>query len=285
MKKIGLALIVVFSMIFMSCASAIKVGKNVEKYNITSMFDNPDMEFIGFKIDSNILSTSSSAKLSAGVWMPAVDNVMSEYDQAKAISTTGSRRQLGYILESNGIAVNKMDSYFGIYSLQEMELYKSDKRYVTFVEVSKSKLDFSDNKGSKNLLGGVGAGFIGGGLPFLILGAAYNDGKNELAKYYMTMGGIFTGLGVPFAITALTPSKTKINFSGLYNIYLYDTQTKSLIRKDSVSVNLNEKFVGSYTYDDNSKDIVWTYISDNVYNAILKKYDELNKWLSSNLQK
>lgn len=46
------------------------------------------------------------------------------------------------------------------------------------------------------------------------------------------------GASVPFLIAALLPTKTKVNFTGLYNIYIYDTETKSLIRKEAVSVKL-----------------------------------------------
>ena len=84
---------------------------------------------------------------------------------------------------------------------------------------------------------------------------------------------------VPFLITALLPTKTTVNFTGLYNIYIYDTETKSLIRKEAVSVNCEETFKGSYTYDESSKEIVRDYVSQNVYNALLKKYDELSTWL------
>ena len=58
-----------------------------------------------------------------------------------------------------------------------------------------------------------------------------------------------------------------------------DTETKSLIRKEAVSVNCEETFKGSYTYDESSKEIVRDYVSQNVYNALLKKYDELSTWL------
>ena len=95
----------------------------------------------------------------------------------------------------------------------------------------------------------------------------------------MTWGGICMGASVPFLIAALLPTKTKVYFTGLYNIYIYDTETKSLIRKEAVSVNCEETFKGSYIYDESSKEIVRDYVSQNVYNALLKKYDELSTWL------
>lgn len=282
MRKLSFVFIILLlSATFMSCATAITVGKTIPKYELSKLYASPEMDFIGYKIDTNILSTSSSSQLSAGVWTPNVDTIMSEFDQAKAIANTKSLRQLGYNLENNRIANNKADSYFGIYSLQEMELYKSDSRYVSFVEVAESKLNYKDNKGSKNILAGVGGGLVGGGAPLIAVGAVYKDDPyvNDLAKSYMTWGGICMGASVPFLIAALLPTKTKVNFTGLYNIYIYDTEIKSLIRKEAVSVNCEETFKGSYTYDENSKEIVRDYVSQNVYNALLKKYDELSTWL------
>lgn len=282
-KKLILLLICISPCLFLSCATAISVGKTIPKYEIAASYENPKMDFIGFKVDSNILSTSSSTKISTGFWTPDVDTVTSEFDQAKAIANTKSLRQLGYNLETSGIANNKTDSYFGIYSLQEMELYKSDSRYVTFVEVAENKLDYKDNKGASVIMGALGGGFVAGGLPIFFLGESYKNDKyaQDLAESYSVLGGICTAVGIPFIIAALIPTKTKINFTGMYYIYLYDTQTKSLIRKEVVSVNCSENFKGSYTYDDSSKEIVRDYISQNVYNSLLQKYYELNTWLKN----
>ena len=118
MKKLSFVFIILLlSATFMSCATAITVGKTIPKYELSKLYASPEMDFIGYKIDTNILSTSSSSQLSAGVWTPNVDTIMSEFDQAKAIANTKSLRQLGYNLENNRIANNKADSYFGIYSL------------------------------------------------------------------------------------------------------------------------------------------------------------------------
>ena len=283
MKKMLFIFLALMPLTITSCATAITEGKMVEEYQIRTSFDNPKMDFIGYKIDTNILSTSAGTKVSVGTWSANVDTVMSEFDQAKAIANTSSLRQLGFNLQNVGIANNKADTYFGIYSLQELELYKTDKKYVTFVEVAKSELDYKDNKTSRTVFGCIGAGIMGGGSGILTVGVAYQDSRykevRELANNYKTAGGICMGIGVPFLILALLPTKTEIRFSGLYNIYIYDTQAKALIRKDTVSVNCSETFKGSYDYDESSKAIVRDWVSKNVYNALLQKYDELNSWI------
>lgn len=270
-------------MILTSCATAITVGKDVDKYKINELLDSADMDFIGFKIDSMILSTSSNSRISSDGWGNKVDIIMSEFDQAKAVTTITGLRQLGSELENSNIANNKSDAYFGIYSLQELELYKTNSRYVTFVEVAKNKLNYNSNEKTSTVLASVGAGFLGGGLPILGLGLRYenNDDKNlaSLGKTYKGLGIGFSIVGGIFCLSALYPSKTSIDFSGIYNVYLYDAKEKALIRKDAVTVNLSECFSGSYSYDESSKDIVHEYISKNIANELLKKYEELNKWI------
>ena len=285
MKKKSLIISAFILSVFLlnSCATAIKIEKYVDPYEIKTSYEKPIMDFIGYKIDTNILSTSSSTQLSAGVWAPQVNTVMSEFDQAKAIQSTKSLRQLGYTLETDNIATDKSDSYFGIYSLQELELYNSNNRYVTFVEVAQSKLDCKDNRSTQAVFSGSAGGFLGGGLSLLMLGAMFKNDKyvSDLSKVYMGSGIGFSVLGLLFLIPAMAPTKTDLQFDGLYNIYIYDTQTKSLIRKDSVPVNCHETFEGSYSYDEASKEVVRNYISKNISNELLKKYDELNKWLGS----
>lgn len=283
-KFIFLILLFSFSIFFNSCATAITTAKNVKPYELTNTLETAcSMDFIGYKIDSNILSTSASAKTSAGIWGYDIDTVMSEFDQAKAIANTESLKKLGYILENHGIALDKSSNYFGIYSLQEMELYKGENRYVTFIEIAQSKLNYDDNKGSKNIWGGFAGGFIAAGVPIAGLGYAWKDDEyaGDLGNTYMKLGIGASAIGLLCAIPVLLPTKTKIDFTGLYNIYLYDTMTKQLIRKDAVSVNVKEEFTGSYTYDDSSKAIVQDYISRHIYNEIMKKYSELNVWLKS----
>lgn len=274
--------ILAFGLLLTSCATSIKTSKNVEPFELRNLLNaDINMDFIGFKIDSNILSTTSDTKVDLGVWVPNVKNIMSEFDQAKAISNSDSLKKLGYILENHGIANDMSSTYFGIYSLQEMELYKSKNRYVTFVEVAQSKLYCNENNTSKNVLDGLSAGFLTAGIPLDILGGVWNSSIDDhtVGNIYLGMGIACTAIGAICLVPALLPTRTKIDFTGVYNVYLYDTQTKAIIRKDAVSVKVNEKFTGSYSKDEQSKGIVHDYISRHISNAILQKYEELNNWL------
>lgn len=286
MKKICLFFIlIILSLSLISCATSINVAKNVESYKIESVNnDKPIMEFIGYKGDSNILSTTSETKNSFG----KVLTVMSPFDQWKAITQTDSLRNMGMTLQNKNIAIDKSFAYFGIYSLQELELYKSQSRYVTFIEVSKNKYTINDNGTNKNMWGIIGASSLGCGIAYNILGAVipkerkdgyYTYDNSKLKNLCQGIGVGFDIAGVLFLIPAITKSKTTSNFEGLYNVYVYDTVSKEIIFKDAVSINSTDNFEGSYFYDDTSKEIVHEYYGKIISNALLRKYDEINKML------
>lgn len=287
MKKIFSLFFILMILVisFTSCATSITVAKQVDSYKIESANnDKPIMEFIGYKGDSNILSTTSETKNSFG----KVLTVMSPFDQWKAITQTDSLRNMGMTLQNKNIAVDKSFAYFGIYSLQELELYKAQSRYVTFIEVAKNQYFIEDNGTIKNNWGTLGATFLGSGLAFNILGAVIPDKRHDgyytydnsnLKRAYQIFGIGFDIAGLLFLIPAISKSKTTSKFEGLYNVYVYDTISKEIIYKDSVSINSTDNFDGSYFYDDASKKIVHEYYGKIISNALLRKYDEINKML------
>lgn len=289
MKKIFRIFLIIMILVvsLSSCATSITVAKQVDSYKIESVrSDKPIMEFIGYKGDSNILSTTAETKNSFG----KVLTVMSPFDQWKAITQTDSLRNMGITLQDKNIAIDKAFAYFGIYSLQELELYKSQARYVTFIEVAKNQYTINDNGINKNLWGLYGATFLGSGLAFNLLGAIIPE-KEKVGYYTRDNSGIKSlcqGFGIGFDIAgviclipAISKSKTESTFEGLYNVYVYDTQSKEIIFKDSVSINSSDVFDGSYFYDEASKKIVNEYYGKIISNALLRKYDEINKFLLS----
>lgn len=272
--------------IFSSCATAIKTP-SVELTRIENEVNaQPTMDFIGFKIDSTILSIT-----------PYNSAVLSEFEQAKTIANTSSLKNLGNLLETAKIAEDKSFAYFGIYSLQEIEAYKSKNRYVTFIEVARNKLLWDDNSEAKNtvakiggILGGTGGLFTGFGIAFKNISIDEDDNKNadKINKAYDRYGDIFLGIGIPTGCIGLllsciagTSTKTEIYFDGIYNIYIYDSQTNQIIRKEPVSVKIFETLKGSYDYDNASKNAVNEYISAKTHNALLIKYQEINRWLKN----
>lgn len=287
MKKLNfLTILLSASIILSSCATAIKVPP-VEAIKIEKDLDAaPQMDFIGFKIDSKHLQSISYS-----------NNTLSEFAQAEAIKDTKSFKNLGRKLESAQIAQDKSFAYFGVYSPQDLELYKSTNRYVTFIDVAQSKFFWDDNAGVRRVQAGFGAGLMVDGLFCTIAGIIYKNLKvderqyenaDTLNKAYDMAGNIYLVAGIPTYIigTILTtfarrPTKTDFIFNGIYNIYVYDTTTKEIIMKEPVEEHIFDTLSGSYDYDQESRNSVNEYISANVSNAILKKYQELNRWLKN----
>jgi hypothetical protein len=220
------------------------------------------MEFIGFKGSFDSLGYDNE------VWQ-------------KFKNETNLSR-LGKVLEDKGIAFDQSYAYFGIYSLQEISAYKSKQRYVTFVETEKNSFSYSYNNKPQQIWGGLGAGFIGGGVPLLIYGNAYSNDEyvGDLAKAYQQMGIGFSLLGLVCLIPALVPAKTTIEFNGKYNIYVYDTVDKEIIYKDSVIIGpFIDEYEGSYDAVGTNKGAVINYYSTLVYNEIILKYNDIYKYL------
>ena len=64
-------------------------------------------------------------------------------------------------------------------------------------------------------------------------------------------------------------------------IYIYDTQVKEIIYKDSVIINSSDSFEGSYLMFKEGQTIVNNYYGKLISNEILKKYDAINQWLKT----
>ncbi|MBQ0039735.1 MAG: hypothetical protein KBS64_04860 [Treponema sp.] len=286
MKKLiyFLTLIVSFTMM-MSCATAITTVKNVPAYVISSENDSVKMDFIGFKADANILSTSSSVKLEPGTFAARQVQILSPFDQWKAIHDFDALKGLGKKLEGSKIAEDKSFAYFGIYSLQELELYKTKNRYVSFVEVTQNKLSYEDHGLLRsNICTGAGLAGLSCGLLFYGLGSTADPVTVEdenLADFEKKYGIGCMVVGALFTLLALPPTTCETKFEGEYNIYVYDTVKKEIIRKEVVKVDHGDKWEGSFSHPDTNKDVLYSYYSSAISNALLRKYDGINKWIST----
>ena len=194
MKKILLSAVVFAISTFCTFAGIkrIVIDKVAEPDKTEKISENPNMEFIGFK----------------------------GYDadgSLKMMKKESNFDKFGSSLQFAGIAIDSAYTYFGIYSLQELEVYKSSKRYVTFVEVADFKV------------------------------------SHEKAPYGSDCGTCCNG----------TPSeaqqKTITKFNIVCNIYVYDTQTRSIKFKKDFSVNKEDVWDGWIILDDKA-DVDWAQI-------------------------
>ena len=102
--------IAVIAMAFASCSTPLKVAE--VKPVMEKPYEKENMEFIGFK---------------------------------NANRNQALIKDFGAELERRHIALNRQDFYMGVYSLQELETYKSTMRYISFVDISRLRNVWNDN--------------------------------------------------------------------------------------------------------------------------------------------
>ena len=242
----------------------------VEDYQVTSQAEKSSLEFIGFKMDPQKLI----------------------YDQlvtAKSISATDDFKKLGYNLEKNNFGIDKSNLYFGLYDVQEFQNYKNKKRFITFVDIEYNSLKYEISGKFKWVWATLSGLSFGSSLGLLKSGTDIkpqrgSPGYSALKKQYETYitAGLITSLiGAGFLIPALKTPKTTATFNGTYNIYVYDTQTQSIIRRETISIKETAEFKGVYTANQESQDKVMEYYSKLISNKILQKYEEIALWLNN----
>lgn len=227
-RIIGILAFFAITAVLASCQTEMQIEEDIDMYKFEESNAQPYMEFIGFKAGDAQWGNSSKTDWSQ-------------------IKNTSGVRSIGSALQLGGLAVDKSDSYFGVYSLQEIQLYKSKKRYVTFVEIPDFDLTYSVNM---------------------------NDKVLECWLFFASIIGIPV---VPF--WAARPYKTTMYMRATGNIYVYDTQKQEIIYKKNV-FNLADKkvFKGSWRKSsDVGKQKVYDYYANMMATAILKDYDNVKK--------
>lgn len=141
---------------------------------------NQKMEFIGWKASADNLSTTTVVVTTANnknSFTQRASITTSEFDSWKQFKNDPVISGFGNKLETSGIAIDKSFAYFGIYSLQELELYKSDYRYITFIQVNKNRLT-GESKDSRPIGSFVSSAILGCGVVYTILGASLSSSDN-----------------------------------------------------------------------------------------------------------
>lgn len=225
MRKMYFLLLAGVAVLFSACMSPIKVDETVEMMDVEGSSEIPDMEFIGFKADANMLGSSTFS-----------------YWQSMKKST--GIRNLGSKLQVAGIAVDESYSYFGIYSFQELEVYKNKKRYITFVEISDYSLTYS---------------------------------TDESAPWRICCYASVVCLPIGF-MNYHTDTHSKLTA----NIYVYDTKTRSITYKDAVVIDEKNKWSGLWTQSsDVERDKLFDYYGTKASNQILERYMKVKEMVRS----
>lgn len=248
MKK-KIYFLAILSILLCACQSVPLQISEPKEYEPTISQSKPVMEFIGYKIVENDFSVND-----ADTW--------------KLFKTSLTLKNLGKTLEKNNIALDTSYSYLGIFSLQELELYKSKTRYITFIQVNSDTIYLSSTEDNRALCGLLG---------FCILGAGIS-GNLTSEKDTQVAGIILDIASLPFFLNALNISKvrTELSYEGNFDIFIYDTLTKEIVaRKTAIIYDEFHEFKGSYTGSEKDKKSIGNYYARIIANELLKKYEEL----------
>ena len=251
LKNLKCLPIVLITGLLFSCASAVQLEKTEKKYSSNAFSSESQIAFIGFKADNTLL-----ARTDYGSW--------------KNFANLDPVRQLGSELQGNNIADDQSHAYFGLYSLQEIKEFKTDKRYITFVEVSNHSITYSDKKPG-NMVG-------------LTLGSIAVGAGSGLAFYYpktaipLVLGGSAVSL-----LSCIGKGKCTLHAVGEYNIYLYDRENQRIVTRVTADVDQTDVVPGNWAVtDDAGREKVLNYYGRVIANEILKKYDDIQAWVTNN---
>ncbi len=213
--------ILAFLPLLTSCHTALQVPK-VESV-ATKTYGKPNMEFIGFKNMNR---------------------------------NTAIMKNFGAELERRNIALNRQDFYMGVYSLQELETYKSTMRYVTFIDISRLYDNWND-------------------------AVADNDGL-EVGGWVIAGITCFTlfPVYVPM-LCAADGNSCQLDVSCVCTLYVYDTQKDEIILSIPIEYKDSQTFKGQYSHKKTDREAVKQRSRTLLYNSLLPYFERAYNFIQS----
>ena len=156
-------------------------------------------------------------------------------------------KDFGAELERCNIAYNRQDFYMGLFSLQELEAYKSSCRYITFVDVRNHIYNHND---------------------------AINDNSNlEFGGWVVAGITVFTLIPVYVPmLCAADKNQCQMTLKGEYSIYVYDTQEKQLAFTLPFEINESDLYRGEYSHKKTDQRAVNDRYKNILFNTFLDFY-------------
>ncbi len=162
----------------------------------------------------------------------------------------------GRQLEAKGIAIDRSDFYLGIYSLQELYMYKGEKRYVAFVDVLKYQNTYNDNVGYRSGL--ALTGWMIAGLTCFTLFPVY----------------------VPM-VCAANSNECTLNYNVECVLYIYDTESKQIVLRTPYTAEYNVKAEGQYMHKDTDRGAITEYQNALFWSKTDEAFRNAERYLSS----
>ena len=208
------------AILFSSCHTALHVA-NVQRNSPT--MTSPNMEFIGLK---NMNKNNPMFK------------------------------EFGADLERTNIAINKQNFYMGMFTLQELETYKSSMRYITFVDIVRHTYNHSD--------------------------AIHDNPDMEVAGWFIAGFTAFTLIPVYVPlICAADKNDCQVVLKGEYVLYVYDTQKKEVVFTSPFEINESDIYKGQYSHKKTDQKAVNERYKNILYNTVLEQYAQAYNYVNT----
>lgn len=156
----------------------------------------------------------------------------------------------GEDLQKLQIAEDRTNFYLGRFDLQELASYSGNHRYVSFVDVVRQSYTHSD----------------------------IVDDNQDMKLAGWLIGSLTCFTLVPVYVPLLCCYKgntTEVVINAEYNLYVYDTQTKELVKSEKVSINQKELLNGRYSHKNTNQKAVNSHYKTLLRNKLLIAYEKV----------
>lgn len=158
----------------------------------------------------------------------------------------------GEDLQKMQIAEDRTKFYLGRFDLQELSSYSGNHKYVSFVDVEQQSYTHSDlvadNRDMKL------AGWLIGSLTCFTLVPVY----------------------VPL-LCCYKGNITEFSLQAKYNLCVYDTEKKIIIRSEPVDISIKEQLDGRYSHKETNQKVVNLHYKTILRNKLLEAYEKIYK--------
>lgn len=165
-------------------------------------------------------------------------------------------RDFAVELERCNIAINRQGFYMGTFNLQELANYKSQQRYITFLDVVRQTYSHSDAVHDNNGLE-VGGWVIAAITAF------------TLVPVYVPM------------LCAADKNDCQINLIAEYRLIVYDTQLKEIVMNAPIQIAEQDLLTGQYSHKETNRKEVDEHYRTILYNILLAQYAQAHSYVNT----
>ncbi len=169
---------------------------------------------------------------------------------------TALLKTFGAELERRNIALNRQDFYMGVFSLQELETYKSAMRYVSFIDITRMYDNWDDS--------------------------VYDSDGLEIGGWFVAGLTCFTLFPVYWPMLAAADKDyCKLDLACTCTLHVYDTQKKEIVLSIPIEYRDTQILKGQYSHKETDREAIKQRSRTLLYNDLLKYFDRAYNFIQS----